>query len=161
MSKNKIYPFAVASVRSMENKLLSQQKLMQMAEAKSAEEALRLLSDTAYGKTQVQDVHQFEEMIETHLEETYTSVAKLIPDEALIDIFLYKNDYHNIKVLSKEEILRANYKRFLVRGGTIPLFGTAAPQIWFKTCIYKSFFNLCDFARSIKSEANERLPQYH
>ena len=49
MSKNKIYPFAVASVRSMENKLLSQQKLMQMAEAKSAEEALRLLSDTAYG----------------------------------------------------------------------------------------------------------------
>ena len=65
MSKNKIYPFAVASVRSMENKLLSQQKLMQMAEAKSAEEALRLLSDTAYGKTQVQDVHQFEEMIET------------------------------------------------------------------------------------------------
>ena len=41
----------------------------------------------------MQDVHQFEEMIETHLEETYTSVAKLIPDEALIDIFLYKNDY--------------------------------------------------------------------
>ena len=35
MSKNKINPFAVACVRSMENKLLSQQKLMQMAEAKS------------------------------------------------------------------------------------------------------------------------------
>lgn len=121
MSKNKIYPFAVASVRSMENKLLSKQKLMQMAEAKSAQEALYLLSDTAYGKTQIQDVHQFEEMIESHLEETYTSVAKLIPDEALIDIFLYKNDYHNIKVLIKEEILRANYKRFLVRGGTIPV----------------------------------------
>ena len=121
MSKNKIYPFAVASVRSMENKLLSQQKLMQMAEAKSAEEALRLLSDTAYGKTQVQDVHQFEEMIETHLEETYTSVAKLIPDEALIDIFLYKNDYHNIKVLIKEEISKVNGKKLLVRGGTIPV----------------------------------------
>lgn len=119
MSKNKIYPFAVASVRSMENKLLSQQKLMQMAEAKSAEEALRLLSDTAYGKTQVQDVHQFEEMIETHLEETYTSVAKLIPDEALIDIFLYKNDYHNIKVLIKEEISKVSGKKLLVRGGTI------------------------------------------
>ncbi|MBM6828343.1 V-type ATP synthase subunit C [Anaerotignum lactatifermentans] len=121
MSKNKIYPFAVASVRSMENKLLSKQKLMQMAEAKSVEEAVRMLSDTAYGKTQIQDVHQFEQMIESHLEETYTSVAKLIPDEALIDIFLYKNDYHNVKVLIKEEISRVSGKRLLVRGGTIPL----------------------------------------
>lgn len=121
MAKNKIYPFAVASVRSMENKLLSKQKLMQMAEAKTPEEALRLLSDTAYGANQVQDAHQFEEMIETHLEETYTSVAKLIPSEALIDIFLYKNDYHNIKVLIKEEILKTNSKKLLVKGGTVPV----------------------------------------
>lgn len=121
MAKNKIYPFAVASVRSMENKLLSMQKLMQMAEAKSTEEALRMLSDTAYGKTEIRDVHDFEEMIQSHLEETYTAVAKLIPDEDLIDIFLYKNDYHNIKVLIKEEITKINAKKLLVRGGTIPV----------------------------------------
>ncbi len=60
MAKNKIYPFAVASVRAMENKLLTKQKLMQMAEAKNAEEALRLLADTDYGKTQVRDVHDFD-----------------------------------------------------------------------------------------------------
>lgn len=121
MSKNKIYPFAVACVRSMENKLLSQQKLMQMAEAKSPEEAVRMLSDTVYGKKQIQDVHQFEDMIESHMEETYNSVAKLIPSEALIDIFLYKNDYHNIKVLIKEEICKINAKKLLVKGGTIPV----------------------------------------
>ena len=39
MAKNKIYPFAVASIRSMENKLLTKQKLMQMADAKDAAEA--------------------------------------------------------------------------------------------------------------------------
>ena len=110
MSKNKIYPFAVASVRSMENKLLSQQKLMQMAEAKSAEEALRLLSDTAYGKTQVQDVHQFEEMIETHLEETYTSVAKLIPDEALIDISFIRMTTIISRCLSKRKFPKLTAK---------------------------------------------------
>ncbi len=121
MAKNKIYPFAVASVRSMENKLLSMQKLMQMADAKDTEEALRMLSDTAYGKTQIQDVHNFEDMIQSHLEETYVSVAQLIPDEDLIDIFLYKNDYHNIKVLIKEEITRMNAKKLFVRGGTIPI----------------------------------------
>lgn len=121
MAKNKIYPFAVASVRSMENALLTKQKLMQMAEAKSPEDALRILSDSAYGKTQIKDVHDFEKMIETHMEETYGSVAGLIPSETFIDIFLYKNDYHNIKVLIKEEVSKVSGKKFLIKGGTIPL----------------------------------------
>lgn len=119
MAKNKIYPFAVASVRSMENSLLTKQKLMQMAEAKSMEEAIRMLGDTAYGKTQIRDVHLYEEMISHHLEETYAAVAGLIPTETFVDIFLYKNDYHNIKVLLKEEVSKVNGKPFLIKGGTI------------------------------------------
>jgi len=119
MAQNKIYPFAVASVRSMENKLLTTQKLMQMAEAKSPEEALRLLSDSAYGKTQIKDVHEFENMIKVHLEETYAEVANLMASEAFIDIFLYKNDYHNLKVLIKEEVSKVSGKQFLLDGGTI------------------------------------------
>lgn len=121
MAKNKIYPFAVASVRSMENTLMTKQKLMQMADAKTAEEALRILADSAYGKTQIKDAHDFEQMIGNHLEETYQSVAGLIPSETFIDIFLYKNDYHNIKVLLKEEVSKVSGKKFLIRGGTIPV----------------------------------------
>ena len=60
MARERIYPFAVASVRSMENKLLTKQKLMQMAEAKDAEEALRMLADSDYGKTQVQQFRYFQ-----------------------------------------------------------------------------------------------------
>ncbi len=121
MSKNKIYPFAVASVRSMENSLMTKQKLMQMADAKTAEEALRILSDSAYGKTQIRGVYEFEKMIGNHLEETYQAVAGLIPQETFIDIFLYKNDYHNIKVLLKEEVSKVSGKKFLIQGGTIPI----------------------------------------
>ncbi|WP_317853724.1 V-type ATP synthase subunit C [Chakrabartyella piscis] len=121
MAKNKIYPFAVASVRSMENSLLTKQKLMQIAEAKDMEEAIRMLGDTAYGKTQIRDVHLYEQMIANHLEETYVAVAGLIPTETFVDIFLYKNDYHNIKVLLKEEVSKVNGRPFLVRGGTIPV----------------------------------------
>ncbi|MFV0313992.1 MAG: V-type ATP synthase subunit C [Anaerotignum sp.] len=120
MAKNKIYPFAVASVRSMENSLMTKQKLMQMADAKTAEEALRILSDSAYGKTQIKDIYEFEKMIENHMEETYQAVAGLIPQETFIDIFLYKNDYHNIKVLLKEEVSTVSGKNFLIKGGTIP-----------------------------------------
>ncbi len=60
-------------------------------------------------------------MIGNHLEETYQAVAGLIPQETLIDIFLYKNDYHNIKVLLKEEVSKVSGKKFLILGGTIPI----------------------------------------
>ena len=121
MAKNKIYPFAVASVRSMENKLLTKQKLMQMADAKDAAEALRILCETDYGKTQIEDIHDFEKMIQNHLEEEYQAVGKLIPSETFMDIFRFKNDYHNIKVLIKEEISKVNGKKYLIQGGSIPL----------------------------------------
>lgn len=121
MARNKIYPFAVASVRSMENKLLTKQKLMQMAEAKDAAEALRILSETDYGKTEINDVHEFEKMIQNHLEAEYQAVGKLIPSETFMDIFRFKNDYHNVKVLIKEEISKDNGKKYLIQGGSIPV----------------------------------------
>ena len=121
MAKNKIYPFAVASVRSMENKLLTKQKLMQMAEARDAGEALRMLSETDYGKTEIKDVHEFEKMIQNHLETEYQAVGKLIASETFMDIFRFKNDYHNVKVLIKEEISKVNGKKYLIQGGTIPV----------------------------------------
>lgn len=121
MARERIYPFAVASVRSMENKLLTKQKLMQMAEAKDAEEAMRFLQDSDYGKTPVRDVHNFEAMIQANLEEAYQAIGKLIPNETFMDIFRFKNDYHNIKVLIKEEISQVNGKKFLIQGGTIPI----------------------------------------
>ena len=119
MAKERIYPFAVASVRSMENKLLTKQKLLQMAEAKDAEEALRFLQDSDYGKTQIGDVHEFETMIQANLEEAYQAMGKLIPNEVFMDIFRFKNDYHNVKVLIKEEISKVNGRKFLIQGGSI------------------------------------------
>ena len=44
MSKQKIYPFAVAAVRCMENNLIKKDKLMQMAEAPTAEDVLHMLA---------------------------------------------------------------------------------------------------------------------
>lgn len=121
MARERIYPFAVASVRSMENKLLTKQKLMQMAEAKDADEALRLLQDSDYGKTQVSEAHDFEVMVQTNLEEAYQAVGKLIPSKTFMDIFRFKNDYHNVKVLMKEEISKVSGKKYMVQGGTIPV----------------------------------------
>ncbi len=121
MAKQKIYPFAVASIRAMENSLFTKQKMLQMADAKNMDDAMRIFADSAYGKHTVKDHHDFGEMIHKHLEETYQGVSGLIPGEALIDIFLYKNDFHNIKVLLKEEVSEVDGKDLLSESGTVPI----------------------------------------
>lgn len=121
MSKHKIYPFAVAVVRSKETKLISKDKLMQMADAPSAEEALRVLTESGYGDIPEGGVHDFEKLLSKELTDVYRSLAGLIPEEKLIDVFLYKNDYHNIKVLIKQELSGVNGEQYLIDGGTIPV----------------------------------------
>ncbi len=121
MSKNKIYPFAVAVVRTKENNLISKDQLMHMAEAATPEEALRVLTENGYGELPASEIHDFEKLLSAQLTDMYRSLAGLTPDEKLVDIFLYKNDYHNIKVLIKQELSGVNGEEYLIDGGTIPL----------------------------------------
>lgn len=119
MAFQKIYPYAVAAVRSMENKLIAKQTLLQMADAKNADEALKILKETDYGKGEGKLSDDFEAMISEHLSGVYSSVASLMEAESFIDIFLYKNDYHNLKVLIKAELAKTDADKYLVGGGTI------------------------------------------
>ena len=119
MASKKIYPYAVAAVRSMENKLIDKQTLLRMADAKTAEEALKILKETDYGKGDMKNTDDFETVISNNLSGVYSSVAALMEAESFIDIFLYKNDYHNLKVLIKAEITKADPDKYLVGGGTI------------------------------------------
>ena len=79
MSKHKIYPFAVAVVRSKENNLVSKDKLMQMAEAPTAEEALRILSESGYGSLPADEIHDFEKLLSAQLSDAYRSLAGYFP----------------------------------------------------------------------------------
>ena len=81
MSKHKIYPFAVAVVRSKETNLISKDKLMQMADAPTAEEALRVITESGYGELPASEIHDFEMLLSSHLTEVYRSLSGLIPDE--------------------------------------------------------------------------------
>ena len=67
MSKHKIYPFAVAVVRSKENNLVTKDKLMQMAEAPTAQDALRILTESGYGSLPADEVHDFEKLLSAQL----------------------------------------------------------------------------------------------
>ena len=118
MAKEKLYPYAVAQVRMFERNLIDEKTLMRMAEAKTAEEAMRILSETGYCQESMTEKN-FESILSSQLEKAYKEILELVPEENFLDVFLYKNDYHNLKVLIKEEISGKSSEKFLIDGGTI------------------------------------------
>lgn len=116
-----IYPYAVARIRVLEKNLLSKQVLNQMADDKEAADAMRTLSDYGYEGALEVSPRDFEKVLAAELEKTYTVIRELVPAERFIDVFLYKNDYHNLKVLIKQEVSDIDGERFLVEGGTEPI----------------------------------------
>ena len=49
MGREKIYPYAVARIRMLENSLLTEKTYTQLIESKSALEVFKILSEAGYG----------------------------------------------------------------------------------------------------------------
>lgn len=96
----KSYPFASASLKVKETRLITKEKLLRIAESKTIAEAYKSLAETGYGLGEV-CVDDFERLIKRELKSAYEYAAKIAPDENAFALYLLKTDYHNIKVLLK------------------------------------------------------------
>lgn len=94
------YAYSVSRIHAVERSLFDKGKIMQIAEAKDAAEALRMIYDGGY--TAEAD---YETSFEKALDEAYALVYSIAPDKEIFDIFLIENDYYNLKVLLKAELL--------------------------------------------------------
>jgi len=121
MAKNKLYPYAVARIRMLENTLLSKKNYEQLTDAKNAAEVFKLLSEAGYGGEASINEKNYEEALSRRLSKAYADVVELVPDENFMEVFLLKNDYHNLAVLIKSELSGKDGSEFLVDGGTVPL----------------------------------------
>ncbi|NLZ38072.1 MAG: V-type ATP synthase subunit C [Firmicutes bacterium] len=118
------YIYAVGRIRVMETRLLDAAKINRMAEAPDAEEAFKVLGETEYAAhlADFQDVNRFEEVLAAEQRRVYLELRKMLPDSALIDLFAYQFDYHNLKVLLKAARLKENRDDLLIPDvGNIPL----------------------------------------
>ncbi len=121
MAEEKIYPYAVARIRVLEKNLLSKQTLNQMADEKEIESCLRTLTEYGYDNVPEGNAREFEQVLSAELSKTYAVIRELVPEEKFINIFLYKNDYQNLKVLLKEEVSGIDGTQYIVQGGTEPV----------------------------------------
>ncbi len=121
MAKENIYPYAVAKIRVYESRLITKPSFIQMAEAKSADECVRILSELGYNNGNPFEVNEFEKVLSEENAKIYELMKEVVPDENFIEVFVCKNDYHNLKVILKSEISGVDGEKYIVSGGLVPI----------------------------------------
>lgn len=90
------YIYAVARVRSAELHLLTASALNALLAAKDYDECLRLLSDLGWNTEDT-----LSNILKNERDKTWKFVSELVKDIHVFDVFLYANDFHNLKAAIK------------------------------------------------------------
>jgi len=115
------YLYASARIKAIELKLLSRDKLLRLSDAKSPEDALKMLSEFGWPEITKPNMAGVEEALASRRGEAFALVRNMIKDKRLTDIFLVKYDYHNVKTLLKSEATGDNPDNLLIESGNIPV----------------------------------------
>ena len=93
------YTYAVARIRAKETTLLSQQDLEQVLGAKTEKEAALILADKGFDGNGSYTTP--EKLLTEETEKTKKLIEELVGDASVLDVFLYADDFHNLKAAVK------------------------------------------------------------
>ena len=120
--KDSDYLYSTSRVRSIEKHMLTRERAEKMIDAKSMEDALRVLDDCYYGNgNELENYNDYETLLTEEHKKTYDFIRSVAPDVEHFNIFLYPYDYHNLKVLMKNEYLNKDEEGTLVNTGSIDI----------------------------------------
>ena len=118
--KDTDYLVISARVRAMENQLLTRERMEQVLEARSDEEAAKLLQECGYPELDPTHPEAMDAALSAAREATLADLADTAPDARYIDIFKLKYDYHNVKALLKARAMDTDAGRMLMDMGRVP-----------------------------------------
>ena len=104
-------------IRAMENRLLTRERMERMLDARTGEEAAKVLTECGYPELGRLTPSALDAMLSQAREAVYQDLSQSVPDPALVDVFRIKYDYHNAKVLIKSQAMGLSPDRLLVEGG--------------------------------------------
>lgn len=117
--KDTDYLAVSARIKAMETGLLSRERMEQILEARTDEEALKLLQDGGYPELRGTDPESLNAALSAAREESFADLADSVPDPRYIDVFKLKYDYHNVKVLLKAAAVGADPDPMLADMGRV------------------------------------------
>lgn len=104
-------------VRAMENRLLTRERMERMIDARSTEEAVKILSECGYPELNPLPTTDLDAMLTQARADMFYDLARTIPTPELLEIFQLKYDYHNGKVLLKARAVGVSPTPLLMAGG--------------------------------------------
>ena len=108
-----------ARIKAMENGLLTRERMEQVLEARTDEEALKLLQESGYPELHATDPESLDAALSASREETLADLADSVPDPRYIDIFKLKYDYHNVKAILKAGAMGVSSDHMLMDMGRV------------------------------------------
>ncbi len=117
------YAYAVGRIRVIENRLLNRGLFDRMIDAATTEEILRILQEAGYGESEDESINLYdgELLLKQEYKNLYGLLKSIVPKPDIFNIFLLKNDYHNLKVLLKSEYGGFAQGDLLLDTGIIPV----------------------------------------
>ena len=106
-----------ARIRAMENRLLTRERMERMLDARTDDEAAKVLSECGYGELSALTHAALDELLSAARAALYKELKGAVPDKRLVDVFQMKYDYHNAKTLIKAAAVGAEADRLLMEGG--------------------------------------------
>ena len=145
---DKQFPYAVARVRVKELSLLNNQIIEQLIGAGSYEDCLRLLSEKGWtGESGSSANASLEEILQNERKKTWDFVSEILDDLTPFDVFLYQNDFHNLKAAIKSVCSGLKRDNVYLSGGRVPA------ETIYKACSEKEFSLLPENMREAAEKA--------
>lgn len=143
---DKLYTYAVARIRSKELDLLGKSVIEQLLACSKYEDCLQILADKGWGKNSDESVEQ---LLAGEREKTWNLISELVEDMSVFDVFLYENDYHNLKAAVKQVYTGKEVPNIYISQGTVPA------EIIYKAITEQDYTLLPEHMRSCAEEAYE------
>ena len=119
--KDTDYLVISARIKAMETGLLTRERMEQVLEARSNEEAVKILQECGYPELDPSDPEAMDAALSAVRQETLLDLSDGAPDARYIELFKLKYDYHNVKALLKAEAMGTDPARMLMDMGRVPV----------------------------------------
>lgn len=110
------YIYASSRIRVAEKRLLTSQQLQQLFAAQDYQEALRLFRETPYGMSlsRAPEELSYDEALRMETRRLSRELAEAAPGSPLLGLFTLEDEFHNLKILLKQQVLGKDFSQLLV-----------------------------------------------
>ena len=110
------YTYAVARIHTKESEMLSLQDLERILAAADMNEAMAFLNEKGYDALGAGGI---DEIVSAERKKMWELISGMVEDMSVFDIFLYENDFHNLKAAVKSIITKDSTDKVFVENGTV------------------------------------------